>query len=61
MFQRTLVAAAIVVVASGAAFYAQAEKVDFVRDVQPILRQNCYGCHGPQQHMNNFRLDRRSG
>jgi ankyrin repeat protein len=60
MFQRTLVAAAIVVVASDAAFYAQAEKVDFVRDVQPILRQNCYGCHGPQQHMNNFRLDRRS-
>src|SRR5262249_13779351 len=25
----------------------------------PILRQNCYGCHGPQQQMNNLRLDRR--
>jgi ankyrin repeat protein len=33
--------------------------VDFVRDVQPILRQNCYGCHGPTQQMNNLRLDRR--
>jgi ankyrin repeat protein len=40
--------------------YAQAPpKVDFVRDVQPILRQNCYGCHGPTQQMNGFRLDRR--
>ena len=34
--------------------------VDFVRDVQPILRQRCYGCHGSTQQMNGFRLDRRS-
>jgi ankyrin repeat protein len=34
-------------------------KVDFGRDVQPILRQQCYGCHGPTQQMNGFRLDRR--
>src|SRR5207249_12335675 len=34
-------------------------KVDFGRDVQPILRQQCYGCHGPNQQMNGFRLDRR--
>ena len=33
--------------------------VDFVRDVQPIFREKCYGCHGPQQQMNGFRLDRR--
>src|SRR6185437_4703520 len=33
--------------------------VDFVRDVQPILRQHCYGCHGATQQMNGFRLDRR--
>src|SRR6478736_4529582 len=31
--------------------------VDFVADVQPILRQQCYGCHGPTQQMNGFRLD----
>jgi ankyrin repeat protein len=37
-----------------------AQSVDFVRDVQPILRQHCYGCHGPSQQMNGFRLDRRS-
>ncbi|MBK5290498.1 MAG: hypothetical protein JJE04_02240 [Acidobacteriia bacterium] len=34
-------------------------KVDFQRDVQPILKANCIGCHGPAQQMNNFRLDRR--
>ncbi len=34
-------------------------RVDFGRDVQPILRQNCYGCHGPAQQMSGFRLDRR--
>ena len=34
-------------------------RVDFGRDVQPILRQQCYSCHGPDQQMNGFRLDRR--
>jgi ankyrin repeat protein len=34
-------------------------KIDFVRDVQPIFRQQCYDCHGPSQQMNGFRLDRR--
>lgn len=34
-------------------------KIDFQRDVQPILKANCIGCHGPTQQMNNFRLDRR--
>ena len=34
-------------------------KVDFRRDVQPLLRQYCIGCHGPSQQMNAFRLDRR--
>ena len=34
--------------------------VDFGRDVLPILRQNCVGCHGPSQQMNGLRLDRRS-
>lgn len=36
------------------------ERVDFARDVQPILRQHCYECHGPEQQKNGFRLDRRS-
>jgi dienelactone hydrolase len=37
-----------------------AGKVDFVRDVQPILRQQCYSCHGPVVHQMGLRLDRRA-
>jgi ankyrin repeat protein len=50
---------------SAASFWTRARAaqppvpVDFVRDVQPILRQHCYGCHGPTQQMNGFRIDRR--
>ncbi len=35
-------------------------KVDFGRDVQPILMANCVGCHGPDLQNNGLRLDRRS-
>src|SRR5260370_2203062 len=35
-------------------------KVDFAKDVQPMLRQNCVGCHGPAQQINGLRLDRKS-
>lgn len=37
-----------------------APRVHFGRDVQPILRNRCYECHGPEQQMNGFRLDRRA-
>lgn len=36
-----------------------AARVDFVRDVRPILEEHCYECHGPDKQMNGFRLDRR--
>ena len=36
-----------------------AGKIDFARDVQPIFKANCIGCHGPSQQKNGFRLDRR--
>lgn len=35
-------------------------RVDFGRDVQPIFRDRCYACHGQDQQMNGFRLDRRA-
>ena len=35
-------------------------KIDFGRDVLPILRQNCIGCHGPSQQSSGLRLDRKS-
>ena len=44
----------------GESLLAQAPaKVDFRRDVQPLLKANCIGCHGPSQQKNGFRLDRR--
>ena len=27
------------------------KKIDFARDVQPILQQRCAVCHGPKQHL----------
>jgi len=35
-------------------------KVDFSRDVLPVLRQNCVTCHGPTQQNSGLRLDRKS-
>jgi ankyrin repeat protein len=35
-------------------------KVDYAKDVMPILRQNCVGCHGPALQTSGLRLDRRS-
>ena len=32
---------------------------DFERDVEPILHQRCYLCHGSQQQMSGLRLDSR--
>ena len=45
---------------AGILFGQNPGKVDFGRDVLPLLRQNCIGCHGPAQQINGLRLDRRS-
>jgi len=59
MFNRYAVQALV-----GACFvveaFAQTPRVDFARDVQPIFRQNCIGCHGPSQANAGMRLDRKS-
>jgi len=34
-------------------------KIDFGRDVQPIFKTYCIGCHGPSQQQHGLRLDRR--
>jgi mono/diheme cytochrome c family protein len=52
--------AAALLVAVSASANAQTTAVDFRRDVQPIFREHCYGCHGPELQMNGFRLDRRT-
>src|SRR5206468_6264448 len=36
---------------------AAAEPVDYLRDVKPILSQNCYACHGPVKQRSGLRVD----
>src|SRR3954452_3813988 len=31
--------------------------VDFVKEIQPILKASCYQCHGPEMQMGQLRLD----
>src|SRR5262249_26015909 len=38
---------------------AASKKVDFVRDVQPILSLHCYSCHGAALQMSSLRLDQK--
>jgi hypothetical protein len=38
---------------------AAADKVDFAKDIQPLLQQNCVKCHGPEKQKGKLRLDSR--
>lgn len=38
---------------------ASKETIDFARDVQPLLRKNCYSCHGAEQQEGGLRLDQK--
>ena len=42
-----------------ASVFCAAAPVDFVRDVQPIFREHCLACHGPEKQKSEYRLDRR--
>src|SRR5581483_11536860 len=42
-----------------AAVDARRDRIDFVRDIQPILRDHCYSCHGPEKKRGALRLDSR--
>ncbi len=43
--------------------YSQIKPVDFNREIRPVLSDNCYTCHGPdeKQRMANMRLDTKEG
>jgi hypothetical protein len=34
-----------------------ARKIDFARDIQPVLASKCIRCHGPETHESGLRLD----
>lgn len=36
---------------------ADQRKVDFGKEIAPLLHERCFGCHGPQQQMSGLRLD----
>ncbi len=40
---------------------AAGRKVDFTRDIRPILASRCYQCHGPEKQKAELRLDTRAG
>src|ERR1041384_5240543 len=34
--------------------------IEFARDIQPILAEKCYSCHGPEKQKSGLRLDRKA-
>ena len=40
---------------------ASKQKIDFVRDVQPLLKRSCFKCHAGDKREGGFRLDQRTG
>src|ERR1051325_7699011 len=51
-----IAAMATVLIGTRSALQA-AEKVDFNKEIKPILELNCTKCHGPEQHKGKLRLD----
>ena len=60
MTPRLLALAAAAAAALGGSAAQPPAAIDFQRDVQPIFREHCFGCHGPTQQLSGFRLDRRA-
>ncbi|MDP6443322.1 MAG: PSD1 and planctomycete cytochrome C domain-containing protein [Pirellulaceae bacterium] len=48
---------AITLLGSSTALAAEPPQVDFVQQIQPILRAKCHKCHGPDQSEAGLRLD----
>src|SRR6516164_7371773 len=62
MFHRNL----LIFVLFGACVFAapaKSDRVDFDRQIRPILSDKCFACHGPdeKQRMANLRLDEKDG
>ena len=36
------------------------KEVDFARDIKPIFKQHCFGCHGSNKQESEFRVDVRA-
>ena len=58
MFRPTL-SAVVLTCGFSVAVAQEPAKVDFARDVQPLLKAHCHTCHGAKEQKNGLRLDRR--
>ncbi len=57
---RTIPVLFVVAVAMAGQTPPAARNVDFHRDVEPLFRDHCLGCHGPAMQQSGFRLDDRA-
>lgn len=55
-----LIGSACIVLVTHFASFSEAQQVDFVRDVRPILETHCYSCHGPEKQKSSLRFDVKS-
>src|SRR5947209_119823 len=44
---------------AGMPLFAQTAKVDFEKQIQPLLAQRCFACHGEEVQQSGLRLDKR--
>ena len=52
---KSLVVAGVVCF-SAVSLFAQ-DKVDFTKEIMPVLRDNCLKCHGPEKQKSKYRMD----
>ncbi len=57
--QKRMLRFTLVLVALAFSGMVHAEKIDFKRQVEPILEKHCQGCHGPKKQKSGLRLDLR--
>src|SRR5256884_7678399 len=54
---KMLIATTVVLVSLANGQSRAEDKVDFAKQIQPILEQNCVKCHGPEKQKAKLRLD----